>query len=134
MAKLLLKSSQAMDKLIPWKEKIQSRRKSTSFRQFIEEIASWCPMNFYRTDGEISRYPKSARVGRLISAKDFANREYSDLGQIEWKPGRGFFDQMNELIQITPLPTIWQFGITENCQYADTVGMGMKNAYLTICA
>jgi hypothetical protein len=50
---------------------IQEKRKKTPWRDFVMEIASWCPVNFYKVDGKISRYPNTSRTGELISASDF---------------------------------------------------------------
>lgn len=62
----------SLDRLAPWKEKIQQKRKQTPFKEFVKEIASWCPASFYKIDGQISRYPKTERVSKLVPAKTFA--------------------------------------------------------------
>jgi hypothetical protein len=38
------------DRLEPWKSKIRERRRKTPFREFVREIASWCPTSFYTID------------------------------------------------------------------------------------
>jgi len=38
-------------------EKIQAKRKQTSRRDFVMEIASWYPNNFYKIDWKITRFP-----------------------------------------------------------------------------
>ena len=42
--------------------KIQAKRKTTPWREFVMEIASWFPLNIYKHGGFISRYPDTDRV------------------------------------------------------------------------
>ena len=60
-----------MSNLQQRQSKIQEKRKHTTWRDFVMELASWCPVNFYKIDGKISRYPNTARTGELMPAKDF---------------------------------------------------------------
>lgn len=48
-------------------QKIQEKRKQTPFREFLLTIGSRQPMNFYKNQGYISRYPDTERTGRLIA-------------------------------------------------------------------
>jgi hypothetical protein len=68
-----------------------------------------------------------------VDAKVFAARDNSELANADYDPSRDFFDQWGELQRQTMLPILWDFGgLAENCTYADTVGMGCRNAYLSI--
>ena len=123
------------DPLLHHKEKIRARRMKTPFRSFVREIASWCPIGFYRVDGHISRYPESERNGRLVDAKTFIGYGYGDLARRDYDPSRPFFDQFAELYRESAHPLLWDFGgMVENCTYSDTVGWGVRNAYLTVSA
>jgi hypothetical protein len=42
-------------------EKIKQKRMKTDFRDFIKEIGSWCPINLYKIDNNICRYPDTKR-------------------------------------------------------------------------
>jgi hypothetical protein len=57
---------------------VQDKRKQTDFRDFLKEIASRCPINLYKIDGKISRYPQTERVGKLVSSTQFM--EETDSG------------------------------------------------------
>ncbi len=50
---------------------IQEKRKKTDFRHFLREIASRCPVNLYKIDGKVSRYPQTDRLGALVTSKEF---------------------------------------------------------------
>jgi len=50
--------------------KIQEKRKQTTLRDFVVEIASRRPLNFYKNQGFTSRYPATSRIGKIISIKD----------------------------------------------------------------
>ena len=46
-------------------QKIQEKRKQTSFRDFIMEIASRRPVNIYNIGGLLSRFPDTQRKGNI---------------------------------------------------------------------
>ena len=52
-------------------QKIQEKRKQTSFRDFVKEIGSWMPLVFYKHNGEISRYPVTDRLKNLVQPAVF---------------------------------------------------------------
>jgi hypothetical protein len=67
-----------MESLQYWQSLIQDKRKQTNFRDFLKEIASRCPINLYKIDGKISRYPQTERVGELVSSTQFMEETDSD--------------------------------------------------------
>ena len=51
--------------------KIQTKRKLTPWRDYVKEIVSRFPMVFHKTQGHMSRYPDTDRIGTLSSNKEF---------------------------------------------------------------
>jgi hypothetical protein len=52
-------------------QKIQEKRKKTPWREFVRDICSWYQITFYKNQGQISRYPESDRIGKLLPAINF---------------------------------------------------------------
>gem|GEM_PF-3531941 len=52
-------------------QKIQEKRKTSNFRDFIKEIASRCPIIFHRNNNQISRYPETERSPKVRANKMF---------------------------------------------------------------
>jgi hypothetical protein len=50
-------------------QKIQEKRKQTSFRDFVREICSWYPLNIYNIEGMLTRYPNTERKGNIVNDK-----------------------------------------------------------------
>ena len=59
-----------MNNLKHRQKKIQEKRKKTSWRDFVKEIASWLSLSFYKQDGVLTRYPNE-RITNIVSAKEF---------------------------------------------------------------
>jgi hypothetical protein len=52
--------------------KMQEKRKNTSWRDFVKEIASRMPMMLYKNDGIVTPYsPDSKRIKKVLSPKVF---------------------------------------------------------------
>jgi hypothetical protein len=62
-----------------WQEKIKNKRKQTSFRDFIGEIASWYPIVLNKKDGNLSRYPETNRAPITVSTKKFSENIDSNI-------------------------------------------------------
>jgi hypothetical protein len=56
-----------MPSLASRQQKIQEKRKQTSFRDCVREIASWRPLNIYNLKGTLSRYPDTPRKGNIVN-------------------------------------------------------------------
>ena len=97
------------------------------------ELASWCPVNFYKIDGKISRYPNTPRTGELMPAKDFVEGGNGPMPFLD-SDYKNFSEDIESLWNKIIKPRIWTFGAVENCDFSDTIGYGSKNCYLTICA
>ena len=107
--------------------KIQVKRKKTPWREFVMEIASWVPLNFYKNQKQISRYPVSERIGSLTSSQDFFKSMDSQKTIEVWL--NSFFQTYIELFKHIDLPSLLE-AETENANYADNVRYA-KNVYLS---
>ncbi len=106
-------------------EKIQAKRKQTPWRDFVRDVASHFPVNLYRNNSFISKYPPTDRIGTLVLAKDRNNypivtREYTGDG----------FEDMKRLLAHSYLDSINYYGANENCDYSEAVYWA-KNGYLS---
>lgn len=115
-------------------EKIQEKRKQTSWREFLMEIASWQPLMFYNVDGIISRYPKTNRIGSVISSVMFQeirdNMPFLEDSEME---EYDFFNSWQNLCCKIPMDALIQHEINENSDYSETSAF-MKNGYLCFVA
>ena len=59
--------------------KIQEKRKTTLFRDFVKEICSWMPTNIYKHDFGLSRFPLSGRVENLMPPEQFVTKGVNTL-------------------------------------------------------
>lgn len=60
-----------MANLQKWEEKIKQKRMKTPFRDFVKEVASWCPMVLGKTNGMISRFPDTDRIKKVVNKDRF---------------------------------------------------------------
>jgi hypothetical protein len=84
-------------------EKIQEKRKLTSFRDYLKEIASRYPSMFYRREGIVSRYPDTLRCTKILNAIEFF--DYAPTQTLEKTEGN-FFEEMQILRNILPMPNL----------------------------
>lgn len=119
-----------MNKLDYWHKKIQEKRKSTPFREFIREIGSWISVSFYKNNGCISKYPPSNRVN-ICPLKEFDNSrdDFPKYGKI-YDTNRPFFQQFQELFLSLKLSNVGHIGENENSDFGETV-VNSKNVYLS---
>jgi len=110
--------------------KIQNKRKKTEWKQFVKEICSRKPSNFYQFDGMISRFPNTSRA-KVVSKEEFyAWRDNLLKYGIEYDSWRSFFAQFWTLFKSIPLPSVISVLDSENSDYCDVSGWS-KNAYLS---
>lgn len=105
-------------------ETIQAKRKQTSFRDFLMEIASWMPVMFYKINWKISRFPQTWREWELISVAWYPMHETISL---EWR-----FDFMNTYKKFflnSQKMIVQQWFENENSDFAECYGA--KNCYLS---
>ena len=114
-----------MFKITYYEKLIQEKRKKTPFREFVKEIASWNVVNIYKRNGQISRYPETAR-SPLVGEKFWEN-SIDYIGNFE----KDFFDSFIELFNKVPFQNLMDFWNNENCSYADAVFWWAKNTYLS---
>ena len=113
---------------------IKEKRKKTEFRDFLKEIWSWFPINLYKINWKLSRYPFSDRLWSLIDTKSFSTLWNNDFYNQELDLKNNFFNQIQKLYKKSYFPFLWNFWTIENSDYSDTIWYWTKNAYLTICA
>lgn len=106
---------------------IQQKRKKTSFRDFLLEIASWCPLKFYKNQWYISRYPNTERSNTLTDIKNYEEirNEWVWL-DYSWD----FFKDFKQLIDQSTLPAMVHGRWAGECHYADAV-FGSDTVYLS---
>ena len=114
-----------------YKEKIKAKRKETSFRDFLMEVASWYPLVLNKR-GYITRYPDTVRSPILTSSEIFSTNIDNNLKfGIKYNFSKNFFDNFKDLFQTIPLANIHEFrNDSENSQYADIISSS-KNVYLS---
>lgn len=119
-----------MSNLQQRQEKIQIKRKQTSFRDFVRECASRQQFNFYKIDWRVSRYPDTNRISKLVDADSFY--EINQNTYIDYNNSISFFENFRELWNAIHLPYLRQFWPwIENSKFADTL-YNSKNCYLSV--
>jgi hypothetical protein len=109
-------------------QKIQEKRKQTSFRDFVMEIASWRSLTFYKNKEFTSKYPPNDRVQNLVSHKIFV--EGDNVRQDELPIDSGFFSALQSLLQKTAISPTIVFSGSENSIFSDQT-VNSANVYLS---
>ena len=123
-----------MQELKHWKKKIQGRRKQTSFRDFLMEIASWYTLTLYNNNAIISRFPDTTRIKNVISNKSFEETRdtLSDIWY-DYDNEKTFFNNFRDVFRTIDMPNTCQYGNNTNTSFSESVLNG-KNVYLTFAA
>lgn len=108
--------------------KIQAKRKTTPWREFVMEICSWKTMTFSLREKHITIFPKTKKKLNIVSNTKFEEIRWDISLPIESQ--KSFFEQFWELFTIAPLPCTTDYWWNENTTYSDCVYWA-KNAYLT---
>ena len=106
-------------------QKIQEKRKQTSFRDFVMEICSRQPFNIYNINGMLSRYPDTDRKGNVIDNPLIS----TDNDHVEEYTGN-FFEDYTRFFKQSSKAALSTAYESENSKYADTT-LGSKNTYLS---
>ena len=123
-----------MTNLKYWKEKIQQRRKQTSFRDFLMEVSSWYTLTLYNNRGIISRFPDTPRVKNVISNKEFEKGRDNLLERwIHYNTEESFLNNFDTLFKSIDMVNSCQYWNNINSDFAESVLNG-KNIYLTFAA
>ena len=112
-------------------QKIQEKRKQTSFRDFVKEILSWYPLVLNKRGSLISLYPDEKRSCPIIPHAIF-------LGEIDTLTKHGkeydtqlsFFENFKALFLSVPFSSLYNYTGAENSDYAFSVFQS-KNCYLS---
>ena len=123
-----------MTELKYWQEKIQERRKQTSFRDFLMEVSSWYTLTLYNNKGIISRFPDTPRIKSVISNKEF-EKGRDDLLEawINYNAEEDFLNHFDILFKSIDMVNSCQYWNNINSDFAESVLNG-KNIYLTFAA
>jgi len=120
-----------MQNLKYWQEKIQEKRKQTSFRDFIKEIASWQPIVFHKSWWLVSRFPETSRMPEVISYSDYYDQDSSEyIDGIDYDESKNIFENYQNLRSKVKGINMINFFNSENSEYADVVSK-WKNIYLS---
>ena len=108
-------------------QKIQEKRKQTSFRDFVMEIASRMPFNLTKNNDFIARYTR-VRMQNIIAHKEFEQIRNDETSFNLSEPT--FFSNLQKLFTSLSLNPTLQLGNNENSEFADSV-LNSKNCYLS---
>ena len=88
-----------------WEDKIKKKIIAETLREMIETRASWYPLNLYKNNGLISRYPESSYSPTISTKKDFHTNidTLTDHGE-NYDFEKDFFTQFASLLKKVPLP------------------------------
>ena len=79
-----------------FKEKIKEKRKNTSFKKVIKEIASFRPLTFYKQKWLITKYPETDRTPNIVSYKEL-EKNRDNLLKLDYNFNLSFFENYNKL-------------------------------------
>ncbi len=120
-----------MKNLKHYQQIIKDLRKDTPYDEYVMDLLSWVPMNFYRNNEEISRYPDTSRSPKVVSNKKFGEmRDEMGKYSLEYNQSKTFFENFEVLFKNIPMPATVQQMEWENTQYSDMV-VESRNAYLS---
>lgn len=122
-----------MDELDRYARLIEERRSRTPFREFVKEIASWTAIGIYRTQGKVSKYPASDRIGQLTESGTVFDASLAEACARDYDHAESFFGNLAKLFREVPLQPTMQFGSNENTEFSDSV-FGAKDVYLSFVA
>ena len=114
-----------------WQEKIKNKRKNTNFIKYLKEICSWIPIELYKNNWNISRYPETNRSPKVISNLDYTKtRDQSMDYGLDYDLSKSFADNFGSLFKNIPLSATISQMAGENTQYADVI-VSSTNCYLS---
>ncbi len=120
-----------MTKLEKWENIIKEKRKKTLFRDFVKEIASWSPLNYYKNWGFVSIYNYSNRINKIVSINEF-NSLRDNLPGLDYTYNN-LFSGISILQKTISLPCVRQYWIYNNSDYTDT-NSNVENCFLIRCS
>ncbi len=118
-----------MSNLQSRQEKIQAKRKQTSWRDFVMDICSWWPIVFYKNNNIVSKFPPTNRSSIIPHLQFDSNRDgLIDRFNIDEV---SLFTWLQTLRSHTQLPSMMHWWTNENSDYVD-IALGCQNSYLAI--
>jgi len=110
-------------------EKIQAKRKQTSWRDFLREIVSRYPLNMYKNNGLISVFPPNERSWAITWLTDYI-QNHDDILESNNLSTWNFLQDFADFFVKHTKPSSVQFGNNENSEYGHCV-FRAKNVYLS---
>ena len=91
----------------------------TDFRDFVMEIASFQPLNLYKVNGMISKYPDTNRINNIVSYKEYETN-YLNQDWINFDLSKSFFDNLSFLKNNIKKPALLQYyWDNPNCNFVE---------------
>jgi len=118
-----------MTNLKTWQDKIKQKRKTTSWKTFSMEVASWFPVVLGRNNGMISIFPETERSWNVVDKKEYFKDHENTLfenNSLEWD----FFETFQKLFKDSYKPNVIHFRENENSDFSHCI-FGAKNVYLS---
>ncbi len=121
-----------MEKLKYFQNIIKEKRKQTSFRDYLKEIASLRTMNLYNNTGFVSVYPPNTdRIWKIISHKDFnESRDIISKNWLTYDFSKNFFENFEILFKSSNFAPTVLHGECENAIFTDQT-VSCSNSYLS---
>lgn len=115
-----------------YQEKIREKRKQTIFRDFIMEIGSWATFTFQKNNWLISKFPKTERIKKIITTKEFQETrdELLKKGK-DYDFSKNFFENYKTLFLETDIFQLIDYGGNQNADYSD-MALNSKNVYMCV--
>jgi hypothetical protein len=112
-------------------QKIQEKRKNTSWREFVRDICSRSSVNFYKNNNLVSVYPDVDRI-YVVNSVEYQDRRDSFVATVVTTPSLSdnFMQQIQNLLLEVWLPPTSSFFHNENCDYVNPA-INSKNSYLS---
>ena len=107
-----------MSNLSSRQKKLQDKRKKTTRREFVKQIASRQPNVFYKFNGLVSRFPETDRVGRVVKHTDYYQQENDAyIHGHDYDENLGFFENWKKLRMALDSTNMINFFHSENSDY-----------------
>jgi hypothetical protein len=89
-------------------EKIQQKRKQTSWRDFVRDKMSRKSLNYNKVDGLVSRFPQTDRIPPLLSITQLNDiiDTVSTTYHLDYDSNYTFFQQIQQLFSLVPQPAL----------------------------
>lgn len=112
--------------------KLQKHFKNLSFQEFVLQICSFQPINFYKYEKWITIYPPTYRRWSLLKPQEYIKIVANNNTWKNFDFDKTFFEQLVDYFKECPKIAIRHFEPVENCDYCEGAWWWAKNCYLSI--